>query len=125
MNLEGKRDRRSQFIKDEHDNLLRDVERIRDRWIRWFHTLLNTKSPKLDPNIAEGLDQWPENTPLGIQPTMQELTEAIRSLANGKAVGPDGVPVQLFKIALIGDPALRQRLLDIVVGIWRGGDVPK
>ena len=55
---------------------------------------------------------------------MQELTDAIRSLANGKAVGPDGVPVELFKIALNGDPALRQRLLDIIIGIWRGGDVP-
>ena len=54
---------------------------------------------------------------------MQELTDPIHSLANGKAVGPDGVPVELFKIALNGDPALRQRLLDIV--IWRGGDVPK
>ena len=47
---------------------------------------------------------------------MQELTDTIRSLANGKAVGPDGVPVELFKIALNGDPALRQRLLDIALG---------
>ena len=56
---------------------------------------------------------------------MQELTDAIRSLANGEAVGPDEVPVELFKIALNGNPALRQRLLDIVVGIWRRGDVPQ
>ena len=35
---------------------------------------------------------------------MQELTDAIRSLANGKAVGPDGVSVDLFKITLNGDP---------------------
>ena len=54
---------------------------------------------------------------------MQELTDAIRSLANGKAVGPDGVPVELFKIAVNGDPALRQKQLDIVIVIWRGGDV--
>ena len=86
MNLEGKRDHNSQFIKDEHGSLLRDVQVIRERWVRWFHTLLNTKSPNLDPNIAEGLGQWPENTTLGNQPTMQELTDAIRSLANGKAV---------------------------------------
>ena len=125
MNLEGKPDHNSQFIKDEHDSQLRDVEVIRERWVRWFHTLLNTKSPNLDPNIAEGLEQWPENTTLGNQPTMQELTDAIRSLANGKAVGPDGVPVELFKISLNGDPALRQRLLDLVVGIWRGGDIPQ
>ena len=47
---------------------------------------------------------------------MQELIDAIRSLANGKAVGPDGTPVELFKVALNGDPTLRQRLLDIVIG---------
>ena len=68
--------------------------------------------PELDPSIAEGLDQWHENMPLGVQPTMQEPTGATRSLANGKAVGPDGVYVELFKISTLnGDPALRQRIL--------------
>ena len=87
--------------------MLRDAELIRKRWVRWFHTLQNTKSPDLDLNIAEGLEQWSENTTLGNQPTKQELTDAIRSLANGKkAVGPDGVPVEPFKIALNGDPTL-------------------
>ena len=52
---------------------------------------------------------------------MQELTDAVRSLANGKAVGPDGFSVELFKITLNGYPALRRRLLDIVVRIWGGG----
>ena len=78
MNLEGKRGRSSAYVKDENGVLQRDVELIRERWIRWFHTLPNAKSPRLDPNIAEGLDQWPENLPLGVQPKMQELTDAIR-----------------------------------------------
>ena len=56
---------------------------------------------------------------------MQDLTDAFRSLVNGKAVGPDGVSVELFKITLAGDPALRRRLLDIVVRIWRRGEVPQ
>ena len=56
---------------------------------------------------------------------MQELTDAIRSLANGKAVGPDGFSVKLFIITINGDPALWRRLLDIVVRIWRGGEVPQ
>ena len=117
MNLEGKRGRSSAYVKDENGVLLRDVELIRERWVRWLHTILNVKSPRLGPKIAEGLDQWPENIPLGVQPTMQELTDAIRSLANGKAVGPTGVSVELFKITLNGDPALRRRLLHIVVRI--------
>ena len=127
MNLEGKRDRSSAYVKYENGVLLRDVELMRERLVRWFHTLLNAKSPRLDPNIAEGLDQWPENMPLliGFQPTMQELTDAIGSLTNGKAVGPDGVSAELFKITLSDDPALRRRLLDIVVRIWRGGEVPQ
>ena len=126
INLEGKRDRSSADVKGENSVLLRDVEPIRDGWVWWFHTtLLNAKSSRLDPNIAKCLDQWPENMPLGVQPTMQELADAIHSLANGKAVGPDGVFVELFKITLNGDPALRRRLLDIVVHIWRGGEVPQ
>ena len=125
MNLEGKRDRSSAYVKDENGVLLRDAELIRERWVRWFHTLLNAKSPRLDPNIAEGLDQWPENISLGVQPTMQDLTDVIRSLANGTAVGPDGVSVELFKITLNGDPALRRRLFDIVVRVWRGGEVAR
>ena len=66
MNLEGKRDRSSAYVKDENDVLLRDGELIHERWVRWFHTLINAKSPKIDPNIAEDLDQWPENMPLGV-----------------------------------------------------------
>ena len=120
MNLEGKRDRSSAYVKDENGVPLRDVELIRKRWVRWFYSLPNAKSPRRDPNTAEGLDQWPENMPLGVQPTTQELTDAIRSLVDGKAVGPDGVSVELFKITLNSDPALRRRLVDIVVRI-RGG----
>ena len=56
---------------------------------------------------------------------MQELTDAIRSVVNGKAVRPDVVSFELFKITLNGDPDLRRRLLDIVVRIWRGGEVPE
>ena len=97
------------YIKDEDGMPLRDIELIRERWVRW--------SPKLGTNVAEDLDQWPGNMMLGIQPMMQELTDTTHSLANGKAVEPDGVSVELFKIILNGDSALRRRLFDIVVSI--------
>ena len=57
---------------------------------------------------------------------MQELTGTIRSLANGKkANGLGRASVERFKITLNVDPALRRRLLNIVVFIWRGGEVPQ
>ena len=86
MNLEGKRDRSSAYVEGVNGVLLRDVGLIRERWVRWFHTLFNAKSPRLDPNIAEGLDQWPENMPLGVQPTMQELTDAIKGCRTGRSL---------------------------------------
>ena len=64
----------------------RDANLACEPWVRCFHILLIAQSQKLDPNIAEGLDQWPENVTLGVQPTMQELTGATCSLTNGKAV---------------------------------------
>ena len=57
MSLEGNRGRSSAYVKDENGVFLRNVELIHEQWIRWFHTLLNAKSPRLDPNIADGLDQ--------------------------------------------------------------------
>ena len=57
MNLEWKRDCSSAYVKDENGVVLRDVEVVRERWVRWFHTLIKAKSPRLHPNIAEDLDQ--------------------------------------------------------------------
>ena len=57
---------------------------------------------------------------LAVQPTVQDLAGTNRSLANGMVVGPGGVSVELFKITLNGDPAMRRRLLDIVVCIFEG-----
>ena len=52
MNLEEMRDHSSTYVKGENGVLCRDVELIRERWVRWFHTLVNAKSPRLGPNIA-------------------------------------------------------------------------
>lgn len=87
MSLERKQDRSSKFIKNGDNHILRDVELICEQWVRWFYTLLNTKSPKLDPGTAEDFDQWPVNTPRRVQPTMQ-LTNTTQSPADGKAVRP-------------------------------------
>ena len=38
-----------QCIRDEEGGLLRDKGRIRERWVRFFHLLLNAKSDKLNP----------------------------------------------------------------------------
>ena len=100
MNQEGKQSRISAYMNDKGGIRLRDIKLICERWVRWFHIILNAKSPKLDENIVEGVYQWSKNMPLRNQPTMQELTDAICSLVNRKAIGPDVVSVELFKFTI-------------------------
>ena len=45
--VQGNRTFISQYIRDEDGRLLRDIGLIRERWVRWFHKLLNTKSSTL------------------------------------------------------------------------------
>lgn len=109
--MERKRGGSSHFVNHEGGNMLRDVKLNHERWVRWFHNLLNTNTPV----ITEALDQWPVNTRLEVQPTMQEVIDAIRFLFNEKAVGPDGIHVELCKLVPKGNFAHQRGLLNIVV----------
>ena len=126
MDVEGKRTFYSQYIKYEEGQLVRDNARIRERWVRWFHKLLNTKSPTLDPSIVDELKQRPPCRALDDVPSRYEVEEAIRALANRKAVGPDGLPAELLKVlADEGEFNTPGNFHDIIVDVWRGGGVPQ
>ena len=98
MDVERNRAFNSQYIIDEKGRLLRDNVLIRERWVRWFHEVLNTKSTTFEPSIVDELKQWPPCRPLGDVPYRYEVEEAINALANRKAVGPDGLPAELLKV---------------------------
>ena len=94
--------------------------------VRCFHKLLNTKSPTLDSNIADELKQRPPRRTLDDVPSRYEIEEAIRALANRKAVGPDGLPVEFLKVlADEGEFNTLGNFHDIIVAVWRGGGVPQ
>ena len=73
MDVEGKRTFNSQYIKNEERRLLRDNALIRERWVRWFHKLLNTKSQTLGPSIVDELKQCPPCRPLDDVPSRYEV----------------------------------------------------
>ena len=57
----------------------------------WFHKLLNTKSPTLDPTVTNALKVWPPCSPLDDVPCRHEVEEAIQAKLNSMAVGADWV----------------------------------
>ena len=124
MDVERKRTFNSQYIKAEECRLQRNNALIRERWVRWFHKLLNTKSPTLDPRDEH--KQWPSCRPLDDVSSKYEVEEAIRELANRKAVGPDGLPAELLKVlANEGELNTLGKFHDIIVAVWWRGDVPQ
>ena len=116
----------SQCVRDEGGRLLRDKGRIRKRWVRFFRSLLNSKSDMLDPDIPKRLPQQPVASVLGIEPSdEEEIATAMKAMANEKAVGPDGLPAKLLKLGLQQDRTILLEFHRLTTLIWREGKVPQ
>ncbi|CAM9354021.1 unnamed protein product, partial [Sphacelaria rigidula] len=84
LDAEGKQSFASRNMEDEDGKLLRDPALILKRWARWFHKLFNTKSPTLDPRMAEQVKQGHKCVPLDDISSRFEVEEAIRGVVNRK-----------------------------------------
>ena len=115
----------SQCVRDEGGRLLRDKGRIRERWVRFFRSLLNSKSDMLDPDIPKRLPQQPVASTLRIEPTEEEIATAMKAMANEKAVGPDGFPAELLKLGLQQDRTVLLKFHRLTTLIWREDKVPQ
>ena len=118
MQLEETKKVESQCVRDEEGRLLRDKGRIRERWVRFFRSLLNSKSDMLDPDIPKRLPHHSVASALRIQPTEEEITSAMQAMANAKAVGPDGLPAELLKLGFQQDRPILLKLHRLTTVIW-------
>ena len=80
VQLEEPKKVESQCVRDEEGRLLRDKGRIREKWVRFFRSLLRAKSDMLDPDIPKGLPQYPVASALGIKPTEEEIATVIKAM---------------------------------------------
>ena len=121
--LEETEEVESLCVRDEGGRLLHDKGRIRERWVRFFRSLLNSKSDKIDPDIPKRLPQLPVASALGIEPTEEEIGTAMKAMANEKAVGLDGLPAELLKHGLQQDRTILLEFYRLTTLIWREGKV--
>ena len=124
--LQGKQLGSAKYIRDENGKLLRKLDEILARWRRYFTSLLNTTSAALHRTIIEGLSQKPIALSLGDTPVVSETKKALRSMVNGKAMGPDELPAELLKLGL-SDSSYEILLAfhDIIVAVWMTEEVPQ
>ena len=80
------------IIKDEQGNILKKDEDIKSRWHRYFCELLNEENERVrreeDPEVYKR-----EVKAI----TEDEVALALNKMKNGKAVGPDNIPVEVWK----------------------------
>ena len=104
---------------------MRDKGRIRERWVRFSRSLLNSKSDMLDADIPKRQPQHPVASALGIEPTEEEIAMAMKAMANAKAVGPNGLLAELLKLGLQQDRTILREVHGLAILIWRQGKVPQ
>ena len=66
VQLEDKKTAKSQCVRDEEGRLLRDTGRIRERWMRFFRSLLDSKSNMLDRTSRRGYRSIQSRVPSGL-----------------------------------------------------------
>ena len=79
-------------IRDKNGRVLSREECIRARWKEHFEKLLNEENPR---RISE------EGNPIErVVPDIsrEEVKRALNKMKNGKAAGPDGIPVEVWKV---------------------------
>ena len=124
--FQGKKLRSAQYIRDENGKLLRKLDEIRARWRRYFTSLFNTTSATLNRTIIEGLSQKPTTLSLGDPPAVSDTKKALRSMANGKAMGPDELPAELLTLGLSDSShEIWLAFHDIIGAVWVTGEVPQ
>ena len=63
---------------------------------------------KLNPTVGQG------------ELTREEILQGLNKMSNGKATGPDKLPIEVFKVC----PVCQQLLVELLQTIWSDEDVP-
>ena len=99
---------------------------IRRYATQFYKGLFNTElveDPELDASFLSDLThvEATTNSQLGAKLTVEELHVALMSLANRKAPGIDGLPVDFYKAFW---PLLGQAMLEVFQDSFQGGHLP-
>jgi hypothetical protein len=104
------------LIKSEKGETLTETPDILDRWRSYCDELY--KGPTNIESPQNNLEEVEKEPP----PTYEEVEKAMKDTHNGKAVGPDGIPIELLKA---GGDTVTQAMHSIILTVWRTGQWPK
>ena len=116
--LSGKNSKPERPVKDKHGNTINRMDQQLNRWAEHFEALLNRPAPQNPPVIEPATVDLPIRCD---KPTREEIRKAITLMKNGKAAGPDGIPVEALKVDL---NASTEMLYPLFERIWEEEEMP-
>ena len=102
-------------MKDEHGSVLTENDKIKCRWESYFNRLLNEENPR----VVFGNGAPNEGITPGI--CREEVRKALYKMKNGKACGPDEIPVEVWKS--LGEDGV-DVLWDLMQKIYQKEEMP-
>ena len=77
------------------DQLLVKGQDIKQRWQRYFDNLFNGENETMDTQLDDSFDDLNRCFVRRIQES--EVKEALKRMKGGKAMGPEGIPIEVWK----------------------------
>ncbi|KAI3364563.1 hypothetical protein L3Q82_011349 [Scortum barcoo] len=114
-------------LRSDNGSSLTETTEIRRYATRFYRDLFKTElveDPELDSTFLSGLPQVGDSSDslLSADLTLDELHVALMSLANGKAPGIDGIPVEFYKAFW---PVVGEDMLEVFQESLRSGFLPQ
>ena len=82
-------------IKVEREQLLVKEDEIRHRWQEYFDKLFNGENENTTVQLNDSFDDTNRRFVRRIQES--EVREALKRMKGGKAMGPDGIPIKVWR----------------------------
>ncbi len=102
-------------VKDQHGRVLSEDGKIKDRWEKYFEHLLNEENPRVV--FGDGVPNQAVTSSI----SREEVKKALKKMKKGKATGPDGIPVEVWKS--LGDEGI-DMLQDLMQKIYEEEKMP-
>ena len=113
-NRAGKDKQHVRIIKDENGNFMVNLEAVLKRWKEYFEKLMN------EENNREPRTEEPEVVDEELNCVIrEEVKNALRRIKKGKTVGPDELPVEVWKcMGEMGIEFLTRLFNRLLMGEW-------
>ncbi|XP_076047364.1 uncharacterized protein LOC143028893 [Oratosquilla oratoria] len=111
----------SPVLTGDGNSVISDKEKILERWVEHFCSVLNQPSTINDEAIAR-LPHVLVNDSLSDPPTKEEVTKAIKHMSSGKAPGADSIPAEIYAF---GGSKLTENLTSLFCFMWSKEKLPQ